>query len=745
MRATVAMALLSLLAPLLVPSFPTVAGLQAVPASLVGTPSEIAYAAVVAKLASGNQYREKEGGDLYFVKDQMTAVLLLLNRSARLPDDRALLVGRATDVWTSTEPGYSAPNEYYSVTLNSPSICIDLVTNAWALRAARALAQARGEDLYAARAATLARTLTDLLTGGIHRQTSFCPYDPARPNDAGRPLDLAQVPLALLALLEEYQRQPDPALRSTLLATIDQQRRDHFDTAFHDASQLYSPVTNAQLLLVLDQATTILGNPDYAKTRDAVAQFLTERSLDRAPDGPWAMTVVRNPNGTLERVGEPDPVSQWWVAYALHNHNFAAPGSVPPTLVDELVSDVQARFWSYDRGGFVARGSRGDGLIHFEANALPAYLLAGPLVTAVQPGDAEVRIVVPQRGGFTYPPLSNATQPQYYLRNKWDFRFGVAVPAAGTYRVILPTAPLGGLNTSFAETEYTRVPVLQAGSQTVPGSLRGGADPILEFNAVLERGTSAYRLSAYAPVLPRSAAVTDSLRVVLHSYATAPIHFSSLYLEADVSQVDFLGATLNDAALEPSQVVLEGPLTTQPLPDAHLGIDLRRVTLRPGADNEVVIRFKDVTSPTVSSLRLSGDEAGRDLLREQDGSYRLSGQETTYVRAVVRDNLALRQVYLHATNPRDPTNATEVRLNPTANDPTLYVGTLPRFRQSGESLLQVVAVDYQGNQNPRGEPVRIRVQSSLLGDSPILFVFSLTLLVAAVVIYVKMGRRQNDH
>lgn len=733
LRALLAFLLVSAGLPLAPVASP--ATLHPIPATLLGTVGEIAYQALVAKLGQGALFIEKEDSGLLFVKDQMIGVLLLLSRAQRLPPEaageRAALLERARAVWTASEAAY-APNEgYYSVTVITRSVCADFAANAWALRAAGALARQFDEPQYDQRAKELAATFVDLLRSDTHQGIPTCP--------AGTH-GIHQSPLALLALLEELDRRPNAPLQSSIRQELEHVRDENFTFAYHDPLGFYAVPTNAQMLVVLHLAADLLPGVDFAPERAAVAEFMLQRLLVRFDDQPWAVGVSKDENGTFAILGQPDVVNQWWALWALHNHLVRYPNEVPSGILGELTTAARARFWAQERQGFVSEEAR----VYFEANALPALFFTGPVLTRIAPNLPELRVIVPQRADFDFPSPSAPDADQFLLRNRWEVQFTVAADAAGVYRLVLPTGDLAELNATFPPTPYTPSTVLQLGLQRVPHTLLGDPYPVLEVPAVpLAVGQNTFRLSAYAPILPSAANMTDTIRLVLHNHARKPLQVGQVYLEVEASQIELLSTSLNAVSLPSQTILVEGPLTTKQLPEPHLGIQLTDLVLLPRSDNELLLQVKDVTGPVVQDVTLTRDEAGTDpRVPKRENIYEITTQDANWLRATVRDNLGVRQVYLTASTQGLRANSTQIRMLPTASDPHVFAAALPRFGQSGTVDIRVVALDFQGNRVPQEPSLLLAVENPLFqGGSVILFVFSLTLLLAGLVIYVKMGRK----
>lgn len=702
----------------------------------IASPSEIGYRALTDRLRDGRLFRENEDSATYFVRDQMLGILVFLGRAEHLPEsaasERNALRNAAADLWQAVEPAFVASGGYYSVTLATASACADLVSNAWALRAARALAAQTGSTSASDRAKDLSELLSTLLLGGKVRGIDACQKG------------VHETPLAIWALLERAAA-GDPNARAAAAAELARLKKDHFDQAYRDPAGLYAVATNAQLLIVLDLAHQVLGEADHAATRDQLARFLLGPAIEGEGPAAWARSVERSGNETFRPVGDRSPSNQWWLAYALHNHAQRDPAGAPPDLVRRLVAPVASAFWSHAGRGFVsAFPPIGTGFVDFQENALAAYLFSGPALSPAGRSENEVRLVVPKRAGFEYPLPGDSDAASYFVRNRWETIFTVTTNATGSYDVLLPSHVLVPLNLSSPPTDYTPPTTLQVvGGSRLPLTVHGTLLPLLEFPVSLGRGSTEFLLNTYAPVVPRAANVTDAVRLSLHTLTPQPLRINNLYLDVEVDEVSLERVVLNDVPLSGASFETEGPLTTEQLPKPHVRVRLKEVVLRPGQANEFLLAFKDVVAPAVGPIQLSLDAEGLNAVPPEGDRYAVSGQETTHVRVAVADNLALRHVVLRLTRPGDASNATEIRLTPHATQRDTYVGTLPRFDATGVATATVVAIDYQGNQGT-SPALELHVQNPFLqGGNLILFVFSLTLFFSALGIYVKMGRKER--
>lgn len=714
--------------------------LGAGPATSVGTisPSEglglqhLAIHSLETTLRAGTFYAETFEKTHFFTKDQMGGVMAALAARALRPDQSTLWLDRATKLWETSESGFQQ-NAFYSGTLPATSgvSCIDVITNSWALRAGNALVAAgvTATPDPKERVERLRELLGPFLNGGTSGGRPSCPQE--RPS-----IPLHERPLLFLALLESRDvsgSSLDNALRAALQSTIE----TNFEGAFALAEEFYPTTVNAQMLSVLIDAARVFPNAGFDAVRDELAVWLQEEIVYTAG------SVVRTRN--VARVGNaPDPSpdgrpdGHLWTAYALANYAREKPGAVNAGVVNGLLQGYVDLFWTTDGVGFAEEGS----IVHVDYNLLPAILSRAQAISVTSRDPSSVSFVVPALPGFSYPAPESAQAAHLYLLNQWTIRFTMPYEGTSPAAVVLPVEALGPFNLSSPRSPFFPAPRLQRSGPTGTAEVASKVDEnhpdLLHFSPQIAVGQNSFRLDLFVPVEPVLSDFASTIRVILRSNAGEPITIGTLQLELDATQIRIRGATLDNVALGSIEVI--DPVITEQLPEPHMRILLTDVTLQPG-QSELVLGYSDIIRPEVGQPSISRDLAGRDVITARDGQpVQILQGETAFVRATVRDNGALRSVQLRY---RIVDQSVDLRMSPVEGQADVYAVQLPtQGLPTGRGNIQVVAIDAAGtgNLNESAE-LQVDLRDPLLAGSIVLFVFSGTLFLATVIIWIKVRRK----
>ncbi len=707
-----------------------VAAPQAIPPGAPGDPTaypsphEFAYAAVERLQTSQGLVPERSASTNFLTRDQMIAVVAHLHQADLFPHRAADHVERAEAVWDAAQTAWDPIAKFYDVTLASDSQCVQLETTAWALLAASRLDNATDRPEVQTRAADVAATLRDAVVLGRANGVNRCQFDAELPS---------QWPLPVWALLEYARTHGSAAARDAALARLRAEIAARYEEAFLDLSGLYLVQMNAQYLLVLQEAAQHASPAEFGPRRDDLAAFLGAHALVEEPGLLLAYDVDA---ATLRALHFSDSIAQLWLAYALHNQVVLDPTSIPVEAAPQrLLAALVSRFAANDAGGFVDE----TGAVHAALNTLAAAFTLGPALAQANADKPRLAFVVPAVPDFQYPNPGAPNAKDYYLRNSWDFRFTLDPQGPGAQSVLLPLPRLGPRVRPPASTPCSPSPALNLlGGAAVPSQTTGNVFPILQFPRAASTEPLEYRLTAYAPVYPVASANGEFLLVRLRSDAPTPFEIDNLRLELALDNVKVDGIRLNDQLLPRTSYELTDVTSTDYLPEAHERLELFGTTLRAG-QNEIRILYTDIEKPVVESVEVSKDAAGRNLLDLEGDRYRLGPTGVAYVRARVADNAGLRSVTLRLMEG----NGTDYDMERSPEDPDVYVARVPGIPQNAPTTFQIRAVDGQGNLNDT-VLLKIQAESTLLQEGNlILLVFSGTLFVTAVVIYVKMGRRRS--
>lgn len=688
-------------------------------------------------LRQGDVYLQSPGLTSVFIADQMMAVLVALEAARHRPDQASLWNQRARDLWDAVEPGFYETQGFYAKTVPppQPSVCIDLSTNGWALRAALALKRTLlpTDPRIDQRIVQVRDLLTDLLAKGTFKDVPDCD------RGAGTEVNVFNHPIALWALLEARRVSPSVASDTAIRNDIQKLLRDSYQGAFVIAG-LLNNVLNARMLIVLIQAEREFNDTSMRQARDQVAGFLQNSTIQDAAGHFVALDMQRVENET-RRVGSGSVSNQMWTAYALYNHPDAS--RIRAELVPGLLSTYVQRYWSPKFHAFASEAS----FPYFEANALPALLTSAPILSSVITDPPTVAFLVPSHAHFTYPLPSDLCGTRrcsnlYYVANSWVSRFTLSAVPGGPTAVLLPVPDLGAFNLSAVTAVGDPVPrLLKAEGSPVPNlavplAFAGNHGDLLQFTSTLSPAPAVFRFEAWAPVVPVRIEFRESLRIFVRSLADEPLTLRSLQFDVEATGIQTEDVTLNERALGGVQVV--DAIVTEFLDRPHLRITLNEITLLPGDDAQIEVTYTDHRPPTVGTPSLSSDEQGTNPLGNSTPVPALRGAPL-YVRAPVHDNAVLRTVILRyqfgaATG--------DVAMTPLAGQPDVYVAPLPRIDEVGRGIVKVVAVDAAGNLHQSSD-IHVSITNPLFSGSPVLFVFSATLFLSTLIIWFKVRRR--DH
>lgn len=688
-------------------------------------------------LRQGDVYLQSPQLASVFIADQMIGVLVALEATRHRPDQSSLWAQRAQDLWDAVEPGFYEAQGFYAKTIPppQPSVCIDLATNGWALRATLALKRTvlPADPRIDQRILQVRDLLTDLLLKGSYKDVPDCDRGP------GGEVNAFNHPIALWALLEARRVAPSTASDTAVRNDIQTLLRDSYEGAFVIAG-LLNNVLNAHMLVVLTQAEREFNVTAMRQARDEVAAFLQNATIQDAA-GQFVALDMQRVDGQTRSVGSGSAPNQMWTAYALHNYPNAS--RIRAELVPGLLATYLQRYWSSEFHAFASEAS----FPYFEANALPALLTTAPILSSVITDPPTIAYLVPSNPSFTYPRPSDLCGTRrcsslYYVTNSWVSRFTLSAVPGGPTTVLLPVPDLGAFNLSALTAVGDPAPrLLKAQGSPVPNldvplAFAGDRTDLLQFNSALSPAPAIFRFEAWAPVVPVRSEFRETLRVFVRSLAEEPLTLRSLQFDVDATGVQADGITLNDRPLGNVQVV--DSIVTEFLDRPHLRITLNEITLLPGQDAQIEITYTDHRPPTVGTPSLSSDAQGTNPLGNSTPVPALRGAPV-YVRAAVQDNAVLRTVILRYQF--GPTTG-DVAMTPLPDQPDLYVAPLPHINETGRGIVKVVAVDAAGNLH-QSEDIHVAITNPLFSGSPVLFVFSATLFLSTFVIWLKVRRR--DH
>lgn len=703
---------------------------------LPGTPPATSVYATPHEAAAFALERTRDASDHYvaappssaFVTTQMLAALVFNVRADAFPSGATAARDQALRAWQAAEGAWHDADRFYDVTLSTQAICAQLETQSWALLASTHVANATQAAQVTQRADQLARSLRDLVQMGRTGSTPHCPSDGDPPP--------SQWPLALWAMMEYDRVFADAATRDAALAQLDSLIEEHHDAAFWDPTGPYLVATNAQYLLVL-QAAARVSPSQYETARDDLAAFLTNHVLDLSAFDLVGQNLQRvEPGQAGPTLGPADAAAQFWLAYALQNQRRIAPATVGADRVPErIIQTLLLRQWSTQEGGFVNDA----GVLSLTTNALAAMFTLSARVRNVASEAPRISVALPARTDFTYPDLQAADADQYFLSNEWTIRFSVeTVDPGATERVLLPLRRLAPMAFNEAQTKYNPAPILYEGGTPTAAQTAGTHQPLLQFMTSGATNPN-YRFVAYAPVVPTQSRFARDIQVFFENDADESVTMGSVTVELEASDIQIHGVSFNDVLLAPNQydlLLVESGTDA----DAHLRLVVRDVAVVAHQRNELFLSYTDATLPVVGPITLTEDAAGQRPLATEDGRVRFARGQATFARAAVTDNAALQDVSLLVGS---GLNQTRIPMTMDAATQGQWIARLPDLPTNDAVQLVVLAVDAQGNRR-ESPPLEAQVVSSLLREGNlVLLVFSLVLVVAGVVVYVRMGRRRK--
>jgi hypothetical protein len=692
----------------------------------------VALHALEETLRDGELYVETTEKSRLFTKDQMMGVLAAIAARSVRPDRAQFWEDRAKTLWEESEAAF-LENSLYAGTLPAPSgvVCIDLLANSWALRAADALAKSgiAATPDPAERVEHLRGLLSTFLTGTTSAGKPLCPQ-------ASSSVPIHQRPLLYLALLET-RGAPGPnidgPLRNAIQSTID----ESFDGAFALSDGLYLVAMNAQMLVVLTEASRVFDDAGFKTARADLAHWLQTEGLVDGPYGLEARNVIEQ-GADLERQAGAKPDGQIWLAYALSNLAAQAPELITPGVVASLLRAYPELFWSPDEGGFAEE----DTVVYADYNLLPAVLTRSHPVSVNSLDPSTLAFVVPSLPGLDYPSPETEDGGILYIANQWTARLTIPPDATGKASVVIPAAELGPFNLSAPTSAFFPAPRLLrsggTGTSEVPLALVAKDPNLLRFSPPGAEGQNAFRLDAYVPARPVFSDFGSNIRVVMENHGSAPLLVGTLQLEVEATQIRIRAASLDNLDIAAIEVI--DPVITEQVPEPHMRVLLSDVTL-PLGRSELVLSYTDIIRPEVGPPAITRDLEGRDVItRNDEDPVQVLQGETVFVRATVRDNGALRSVQLRY---RTLDQSLDLRMSPVEGQADVYAAQLPTDGiPTGEGLLQVVAIDAAGTGNlNESAPLPIDLRDPLFAGSIVLFVFSGTLFLASFVIWLKVRRK----
>lgn len=713
------------------------AGPEPLPARSTALPAygglhEAAFGALETLETEAHWLPEIAGGSVYFTRDQMLAVLARLHRAETFPNASQPILEHAGRIWDAAQVAWQETGRFYDVVLTSRANCIQLEANAWALWAADRLANATGRNDVRVRADLVAESLRSAVAQGSANGVRRCP--------AGGEPAAGQWPLPLLVLLWHAEATGSLASRDAaverLRAEIDAHWTPH---GFRDPSGPHLLLTNAQYLLALQVGVRIGFGTEFESNRDTLADFLLNRTLSTESGHLVARSVETRDGRTFTFVGSVDPTAQAWAAAALHAQRKIRPlPAAGESVPERLLATLAAQHWGADGGGFRA----GDGAVNTALNAYAALFTRSARVATSTAEPARLAFVVPAEPSFRYPPPGPGDAARFLLLNEWTYRFTLETNEPLPQTVLLPLRRVGPIELNFPPSKYSPAPQLSSAGQNVPATTVAGVHPLLQFVLDANAAPPLYRIDAYAPVRPVQSEAHRTLQVAVASNATGPLRIGSLTLELAFRNVTVSGVALNDKPLAANEVATTAVGATEFLPQPHVRLELRNVDLRPGPSNTITVSYSDPEAPRIHSVWLGRDEVGSSLEPVTPHQvYRAGPSASSYVRAEVSDNAALRGVFL--VTGQGP-NQTETRMAAIPGEPRVYFAPLPVVPVGEPVPVSIRALDEHDNLE-LAPPFFIEAHSLFFREgNVVLLVFSGVLFFSAAAIYAKMVRRQRD-
>lgn len=667
-----------------------------------------------------------QGEDIFFVEQQMLGILVYLKMADRDPSRSDEYEAAAVKLWQQSVASYNSDADYFHTSVTTESVCISYDPNAWALLAARELADRVGDQVPLAddRADAVTSTLAQAVRDGNANGVDVC-----NPN-------LNQKPLALWALLRTLPLASAPtSVTSSVRAVVDDALADSFDGGIFDSGGLYIPSVNAQFLLVLVEAADRLGDSEYVAARDELALFVRDHGVRVA--GEQYEAIALNPDRTVISDAGVHPDNQLWVAFALHVHASRAGSSGTDGVVTGLLDTLFGRFWDPRTGGLISL----DGRLSTTTNQLAALVYDSPSLRDVQRELSELSIVVAADARRTYPDPRVPEAAAFLVTNEASQSFTIDLPAAGVV-LLYPAAAVGDFHFNFPPSSFYPAPSVIRVPAGTPVSVEalGAADgSFLRFDTQGGPGQVQYLLRGYVPVDPVEYAYGEAIDVRLVNPRPDTMIVPRLELEIEASDVSWRHVAVNGITFSQFQATTVGANSF--VQRIHTRMVLNNLPLAPG-ENTIRLNYEDVSPPQIKSFDLYADRQLRERLpRPGPGQpYELlTGQE---VFAVVHatDNARVAAVSVDVRPPGG--DAFTVALERSESQDGRWLGSF-RIGSTGQTRITTFAEDASGFlSEATGETVDVK-SSFFAGASVLLFVFAAGLFVATAFIYLKVRRRKR--
>ena len=655
------------------------------------------------------------------VDQQMIAVHAALAASRFLPDQGALWLEHAKDLWNRTQVSYDASAQFYAITVPPPDqSCIDLGTNAWAILTAIALLDLRPPPPgLPTRIDQLLLMIQDVLSNGKFRGNELC----------NTPSRLASEPMALLALLEARKVRGDPRIDATLRSRIQQLLSSNFTAGGYREASQFSNVRNSQMLIVLTEAADAFNETSIMVARDALFQFLRDRMI---VDGAAVATayLLDETDGVVQHAGIGSPAHQIWSALALEAYDRRQPGKVSPGLVGRLIEGLLQRFWNQAEGSFVTEG----GVLEFLPNGLAAAFVVGPALQSVVREAPSMSLVVSSAESFAYPGRG---QPESGLTsNNWNIRFSLVGTENGAAKVVLAATDLApmDLDPDDAVRVFRLLPTGQRG-EPVPHELVAGRVDQIRFESPLSTVATPFLFEGRAPIRPLNSDFGRFLTLTLRNFGAGTLNLGNLQLDIDTTNISIQSVQFNDFIVPTTQVTDRA--VTEQLNFPHLRVTLSGLVL-PTGDSILRINYFDVEAPVISSVFVARDSFGANPVPTRTPVEVTQGQPV-HVFANVNDNAALRQVILMYR--MGSGESLQLAMEPVPGENDLFQAELQatELTETGPVLVTVRAIDSWDNLQE--ESVILEVENPLLVGNQVLFVFSGVLFLSSFVIWLKVRRK----
>lgn len=670
-------------------------------------------------------YARTAGEAIFDVDDQMIVILGLLNQADHEPDRRDDLESAAVDLWRRVA-AFDEEGGFYYLVVASPSVCIDLETNGWALLAA---AELEARDLDAGgdvrdRGTAVASTLAEGMTQNRSAGIDVCARDVIR--DA--------LPLLGLAAWDSATSSTSrlQAIRARVADVVDAR----WDRVFYDASDIYDVVRNSQWLVTLLAIQRIYGISEFEDRVAALTDYLTNHAVRQSSSGYELLFRQRGTDALLDAAVSPDGFL--WLSYALHQDRLAMPTpEAESPLISGLMEALLSTAWDPRTGSVGQPGSAAQ----TAPNALAVAMGTSPRPKDLQRELSDVSVVVAGDAHRVYPAADAPGADRYLITNEASYSFIVDLPASDTV-LFYPATLVGDYHFNFPGSSFYPEPAairVPSGSAVSVEANGMDAASFLRFDTTGAPGSVQFLLRGYVPIDPVDYAYGQAIDVRVDNRLPRTLIVPRLSLEIEATDVSWRHVALNGITFSQFQTTSVGANSF--IPRTHTRMVLNNLPLAPGP-NTIRLSYEDVSPPQIKAFDLYADAQLREPLpRPAPGQpyEALTGQE---VFAVVQasDNARVAAVSLDVRPSGQDASTVEMQRSDSGSGQ--WVGSV-RIGSTGQATLTAFAEDASGFlSEPAGERVDVR-SSFFAGASVLLFVFAAGLFVATAFIYLKVRRRKG--